>query len=731
MPKPLTITAKVSIRAADKGEPKRRRFAIAAYTGSALHLPAFEHPLYLDISGIETESGTERCPVLYDHGGIAELEDDEPTPDQKDYLVGQTTSVRLGKTLDVEGFFLNSTAIGREVQAIAAEGYQWQASVGADPDEDRLEEIGDGETAEVNGQTVQGPCIISRRTLLGEISFVVFGADPRTVARITAMKARLASKGIAMTFESWVKDTLKLDLATLGDEQKAALQSAFDKLHGEAEDDTVEAGDDEEPEVAAEDDEKPTVTAKKKPARVFQASKAALERAGEARRIAALEDACKGHPRILASALEKNWTVDRAKLHVLRASRAHSPTPQAGSNPGQGGTVDVPALEAALLLSVGVAPKLVAKWYGDKTVDKATGKDHRGLTLHYVMDRVIEASGDYYRGSRKTEGFIKAALRAERKILAASGGGASTVSLSNILENVAQKSLLAGYEAVNVTWPEFCATSNHPDFRPKARYRLDATGSFKRVNADGELQHIGLADAKYSGQLDTYGAIISLTRQMQQNDDLGAFADIPKLLGRMSALRTEEAVYITLLGMVASGFFAAGNRNYLTGTDGALSIGGLTALEQKFSDQVDSNGKPVLTMPSRLLVPSTLKVTADSLNREQTIVATTTANKPLTANNPHVGKYKPISSTYLNNTAIKDQDGAALTGQSDTGWYLFADPSVRAAIVVGFLNGQQQPTVQSSDEVFTVLGMQWRAYSDFGVSEEDPVAAAFATGVAP
>jgi hypothetical protein len=745
MPQHFHITSRVRLKAASAGPQAKRRFVISAYTGGKLRVGAYELPIVVDLKGLQLAS--QRCPVLYDHGGICELEDDEKTPDQKNYLVGQTTKiVATDSSLEAEGFFLSSTAIGREIQAIAADDYEFQASIGADPDEAHLEELADGDTAEVNGQTITGPCLISRRTRLGEISFVVFGADDQTVARIAAKLPRskakrtikaTSSKDAAMDFKTWVKDVLKLDPEALSEEQLAAAQTTFDMLPAEGDGEEGDLTASEDPE---EDPNAPPVKAAKgkgkgkakpvkaKPAPApIKASKPAQEAAAEHRRIAGIEAAAKGHPKIIAAALERGWSIDRTKLAVLRATRAKAPAPEgSGMHTNR---VDLPALEAALLMSTGISAKQAAKWYGDKTVDKATGKDHRGLTLHYLMDRVIEAAGEHYRGSRKTEGFIRAALAAERKILAAGGGGFSSVSLSNILENVAQKSLLAGYEAIEVTWPEFCATSSHTDFKPKARYRLDATGSFKKVGPDGELKHIGLSDAKYSNQIDTFGALISLTRQMQINDDLGAFTELPKMLGRMAAIRVEEAVYIALLGMVGSGFFATGNRNYKTGTDGALSIGGITLVEQMFFDQVDSNKKPILLTPKILLCPSTLKVTADQLNKEQTIVATTTANKPLPANNPHVGKYKVVSSTYLNNTAIRDQDGVALTGQSDTGWYLFADPGNRAAITVGFLNGQQQPTVQSSDEVFTTLGMQWRAFSDFGIGEEDPVAAVFATGV--
>jgi hypothetical protein len=154
----------------------------------------------------------------------------------------------------------------------------------------------------------------------------------------------------------------------------------------------------------------------------------------------------------------------------------------------------------------------------------------------------------------------------------------------------------------------------------------------------------------------------------------------------------------------------------------------LTALAQKFADQVDANGKPVLLQPRVLLTSSANKVTGENLFREMTIVGSTSADKLQPARNPHVGLYEPVSSPYINNTRIKDQDGVALSGQTSTGFGLFCDPNERAALGVAFLNGAQTPTIQSSEVDFRQLGMQWRGFLDFGVGLEDPTAAAWSTG---
>jgi hypothetical protein len=39
---------------------------------------------------------------------------------------------------------------------------------------------------------------------------------------------------------------------------------------------------------------------------------------------------------------------------------------------------------------------------------------------------------------------------------------------------------------------------------------------------------------------------------------------------------------------------------------------------------------------------------------------------------------------------------------------------VLPAMIVSFLNGQQAPIVESSDADFSVLGIQFRGYHDFG-----------------
>ena len=51
-------------------------------------------------------------------------------------------------------------------------------------------------------------------------------------------------------------------------------------------------------------------------------------------------------------------------------------------------------------------------------------------------------------------------------------------------------------------------------------------------------------------------------------------------------------------------------------------------------------------------------------------------------------------------------------------------------IEVCFLNGQQNPTVETADADFNTLGIQMRGYHDFGVSKQDYRAAVKSKGAA-
>lgn len=109
-------------------------------------------------------------------------------------------------------------------------------------------------------------------------------------------------------------------------------------------------------------------------------------------------------------------------------------------------------------------------------------------------------------------------------------------------------------------------------------------------------------------------------------------------------------------------------------------------------------------MPGSLSAPATALMNALEI-RDNVGSAYPTAN-------PHTGKFKLVKSAWLGSPVIPCAD--------DRAWYLLADPHTLPVIEVAFLNGQEQPTIESAEADFNVLRIQMRGFHAFGVKKQDP-----------
>lgn len=665
-PGAISIEAAANVGTGNDGSLKLPRllprFRMIAYAGGPMRVFGWKFPVIVDLAGLTIPSQSR--PIRFSHDATAG--------------VGHTERIAVENgRLVAEGLVSRDTAAAREIVASARNGFPWQASISAAVE--HFEFVRAGQTVQVNGREFSGPVNVVRKATLGEISFVDLGADDHTSAQLAASAAVAGMKEIIMDFRQWV-EAKGFVFDELSDAQKAGLQAMYDA----------------EQKAADEPD------APKPPDKVVATLRA--EAAAETQRIGDIRRICAGrHTDIEAKAIAEGWDATKTELEVLRAER---PTVTGIRRGGDG--LNAAAIEAALCLSAGLPEGQVGGWYDERTMNAALSRDLRGAGLHTLLYEVIHAAGDHVRPGLVDNEVIRAAFAADQRLIQAAGGF-STISLTGILSNVANKAMLSAYQAVDSTVGFFCAETDVNDFKEVTRYRLTGNGIFEKVPPDGELKHVTLTEESYKNRIDTFGRMITLTRQMMINDDLGAFLQIPRIIGRMSALAREQAVFELLLAN-PNNFFSMDN-NYLSGADTALSISALTLAEQKFLDQTDAAGRPILISPAVLLVPTSLKVVAQQLMTETRVNETTTTGKPSPASNPHAGKWKPVASPYLNALNI--------AGGSSKAWYLFANPADVAAIEIAYLRGRRTPTIESGETSFNTLGMQWRGYFDFGVAMQD------------
>jgi len=627
------------------------RFTMVAYTGEPLRVEGWRFPVVVDLEGLSIPS--QRRPVRFGHSMYAG--------------VGHTEriAVEAGRLI-AEGIVSRDTGAAREVVASGKRGFPWQASIGAQVAQ--AEFVRAGKSVTVNSRTFEGPLYVARRTVLGEISFVDLGADGNTTATIAAQQQ-----------ESELMDESK-DTEVLDNVAPEAPQD--DVARDEAAGAGTEAG--------------PAASATPAPA-VNPVADIRAQALAETKRIAAIRSILGGRlPEIEARAIAEGWTPDRTELEKLRVTRPKAPAVHVTETAVTGQVLEAACLQAARV-------EKLERYFEAPVLDEADRQFDGRLGLAELIVEAARANGYVGRERRVTPEMLRYAFG--REIRAA----ASTIDIGGILSNVANKFLLEGFFSVERTWRNICAVRNVSDFKTVTSYRLIGKDQYEQVAPGGELKHGTLGEQAYTNKADTYGLLLAIDRRDIINDDLGAITTVPRKLGRGSGLKINDIFWSIFMNNAA--FFAAGNNNYLTGADTALSIEGLSKAEKAFLDQTDPDGKPLGAMPAVVLVPTALSAMATVLYKSLEVRDTTASTKYPIAN-PHTGKFRAEVSRYLSNTQY--------TGYSEKAWYLLADPIDLPVIEVAFLNGQEAPTIETADADFNVLGVQMRGYHDFGVNLQEP-----------
>ena len=665
----IAMGGEVTIKASEgEGEAKGPpTFSVEAYTGGPLVLGNFDLPVVVDLASAK-----------FGKSLVANLDHDASK------RVGHVTAHdKSNGKLIFSGVASAATAHAAEVVESAANGFVWQASIEASQGE--LTEVAAGKSVKVNGQEFAGPIYVAKKATFKGFAFVSHGADDNTTVSIAAkadshkgvrnMNEELKAFIVAMGFEP----------DDLTDTQVAGMKAAFDG--------------------------KPKPNKRSKVSDVIADAKGEQERRERIADITAQAIAdnprCDGDfiNRIEAmadQAIEAKWTADKFDLEILRATR-----PQGGSlsirNPDR--NLNNRVIEAALCQAGGL--KDHEKKFDDQTLQAAHDKFKGRIGLKQLFLMCAELNG--YRAGYASDVNIdvqRAAfgMSAPNRIQAA---GFSTVSISTILSNTANKYLMEAWNAVDMTPLRIAAVRPVSDFKTITTVSLTGDLQFEKVGAAGEIKHGALSELTYSNKADTYAKMLAITRQDIINDDLGALTAVPRRLGRGSALKLNDIFWTEFLNNSTFFTTALGNAN-----EGVADMtpGGLAATETLFLNQTDPDSKPLGVMPAILLVPTALKPAAYSLmNSEKLISGTATGNQG--DGNVWRGRFRVESSPYMSN--------ASYTGNSAQVWYMLANPSDLPVIEIVALNGRVEPLVETADADFNVLGVQMRGYSDVGVNLQE------------
>lgn len=167
IPSMLTL-AEGSYEVPEQDGDKPVRCEGVAYSGGSFRQWWSALPCYVDLSGMRL---AEQVCLMYNHSYDPECR------------LGVIEAKNDGKTLTVDGEFDTGNKLAQSIIR-AGRKFNWQLSIGAE--NGKVERVDEGTVETINGNTVNGPAIVVRESILREVSIVAIGADAKTSMEIKA-----------------------------------------------------------------------------------------------------------------------------------------------------------------------------------------------------------------------------------------------------------------------------------------------------------------------------------------------------------------------------------------------------------------------------------------------------------------------------------------------------------------------------------------------------------------
>lgn len=354
-------------------------------------------------------------------------------------------------------------------------------------------------------------------------------------------------------------------------------------------------------------------------------------------------------------------------------------------------------ISASLLVRSGAIP--AAKLEKD---EQELYRKYSQLTLLDLAKESLKRANISFEGLSKTE-------------IAGRALTSNTSDFPVLLAGTNRRILLSAYQAAPDKWSMFCKKGSVSDFRVWQRLRPGSIARLDVLLEGEEYRNKKLPDAVSAGvSVGTMGNYITLTRQMIVNDDLGGFTDIAAALGRAAKRSIEIDVFAYLTQNNGQGpamndtnfLFHATHNNLLTGAN-APSMATYDLIRQTFAKQQDAEKNEYLDLEAAiLLTPIELKGLADSINKSL---------------------YDPDAANKLQKPNIVQNMFTNVIGTprlASPGYYAFADPSVMPTLEVTFLDGVEEPYMESHIP-FNQDGIQWKVRMDYGVAAVETRGAVF------
>lgn len=279
----------------------------------------------------------------------------------------------------------------------------------------------------------------------------------------------------------------------------------------------------------------------------------------------------------------------------------------------------------------------------------------------------------------------------------------TTSDFPQLLDQASNRVVMTAYGAAESPLKALANRRVVSDLRDVAVLKLGESSGLEKVTEAGEIKSVTLGEAGEGYKIETFGGILTLSRKLLLNDDMGTFGQSASVLGRAAA-QTEANALVGLLtesngaGPVMSDgkrLFHADHGN-VAASGSALTIESLSAARMALRTQKGVDGKtPVGVTPKYLVVGPAQETKAEQ------ILATLAATKVDDVN------------VFSNRLQLIVEPRIA-----GNAWYLFGDRTTAPVLEMAYVASTNGPRVDQ-EEAFEQLAKRWRVYLDLGVGAVD------------
>ena len=279
-------------------------------------------------------------------------------------------------------------------------------------------------------------------------------------------------------------------------------------------------------------------------------------------------------------------------------------------------------------------------------------------------------------------------------------GRAITTTTSDfpiVLQSIANKSVLLGFNEEPETWKQWCSTGNVSDFNVHTGVAAGEIGNIKEVKEGGRYEHLDYAGERQEQySVAKYGGIFSLTREAIKNDDLGLITTRARNIGITSQRKIGDLAYSVLTDNPKMGdnvnLFASAHKN-LAASGAALGYDSLKdAINAMFAQKDAIGRRRLMIKPQFLILPVSMEMDAQELLNMQYI-------------DYQSGKPNVLRKYNLNIVGEGRLDDAG------TAWYLAGQKG--KTVTIYFLDGKQSPTIET-ELGFDVDGINYKVRIEVG-----------------